>query len=65
MGQNTADNIEQFTRSFDIDTGKVKAVVHDTTANEELASCNMSESHGWENIDCAAHKLQLSVNKGL
>ena len=44
---------------------KVKAVVHDTAANAELAGDLMSLSLDWENAECAAHKLQLAVNEGL
>ena len=64
-GRNIADSIVQVTRSFDIDDEKVKAVVHDKAANAELSGKIMSESFGWESVDCAAHKLQLAVNEGL
>ena len=64
-GQNIADSIEQVVRSFGINTAKVKAVVHDTVANAELAGDLMSLSLDWENAECAAHKLQLAVNEGL
>ena len=64
-GRNIADSTVQVTRSFNIGDEKVKAVVHDTAANAELSGKIMSESFGWENVDCAAHKLQLAVNEGL
>ena len=63
--RNIANSIEQVVRSFGINTAKVKAVVHDTAANTELAGDLMSLSLDWENTECAAHKLQLAVNEGL
>ena len=48
-----------------MNTVKVKAVVHNTAANTELAGDLMSLSLDWENTECAAHKLQLAVNEGL
>ena len=65
IGRNITDSIQQVVRSFGINTAKVKAIVHDTAANAELAGDLMSLSLDWENAECAAHKLQLAVNEGL
>ena len=42
-------------------TGKVSAVVHDNAANVK----DMGQRNNTLDVGCAAHKLQLSINKGL
>ena len=64
-GQNISEAIQDTVTSFDIEVSKVKGVVHDTCANAELAGKLMFDLHGWSSVQCAAHKLQLAVNKGL
>lgn len=64
-GQHISETIQDIVRSFDIEVAKVKGVVHDTCANAKLAGRLLFDLHGWASVQCAAHKLQLAVNKGL
>ena len=63
-GVNISHSIEEVVGSFNIDS-KIVGIVHDTCANAELASELMLQSHGWESVQCAAHKLQLVIQEGL
>jgi hypothetical protein len=63
-GVNISHSIEEVVHSFNIDS-KIVGIVHDTCTNAELAGELMLQSHGWESVQCAAHKLQLVIQEGL
>ena len=50
---------------FDIKDEQVVATVHDQGANYKLASQMLEEDHGWKNLKCAGHCLQLSLKSGV
>ena len=58
--QDIANCIAEVAKDFDIDTTKVVAVVHDTTANVQLAGVIMYRSFEWENAQCAGQKTTAS-----
>ena len=39
--------------------------MQDTAANAQLAGDLLSLSFNWENVQCAAHRLQLVINEGM
>ena len=54
--QDIANCIAEVAKDFGIDTTKVVAVVHDTTANVQLAGEIMYRSFEWEKAQCAGKK---------
>ena len=50
---------------FGIPYSNVVSIVTDNAANMIAATSELAAKHNWEPIRCAAHKLQLALNKGM
>ena len=63
-GVNIASALVEIATKFNIED-KIVAVVHDQGSNYVRAVDILAESHGWDEVKCAGHCLQLCVNSGL
>ncbi|KAI7790056.1 putative zinc finger BED domain-containing protein 4-like, partial [Triplophysa rosa] len=62
---NIAECIQDVTAKFDIPPEKIKAVVHDNSANVAAAAKFLNEQHGWASVWCAGHTLNLVEQSSL
>ena len=64
---NIVEKLKQIVGSYgvDVDKGRLIALVHDQGSNMQLTGEMLEEEIGCESLSCAAHRLQLCVEKGL
>ena len=64
---NIVEKLKQIVSSYgvQVDKGRLIALVHDQGSNMQLTGEILKEEIGCESLSCAAHRLQLCIEKGL
>lgn len=64
-GVTIADKLKEIVSSYDLETSRLIALVHDQGSNMELAGELLEKEINCESLSCAAHRLQLCIEEGL